>query len=220
MANFDHIHAIAELSESEGVFTTAQAARMGISRDALHDATESGRIERILRGAYRLVGSGFTQIDELVAIWKLTSPDKFAYERMQPSGWDGIVIGGSTAASVLGLGDFYLSPYRIFAPKRINSRNKAVNYAVRNISRREVSFVNGLPITRPERTIFDLVVDSEDMSLVSSAFHDAVSRDTKFDLPKLVSLFLSRFKNDKTNCILNELGAEIDASEMRQLYEI
>lgn len=47
----NHIGAIAELSESEGVFTTAQAARMGVPRDALHDAVESGRLGRVVRGA-------------------------------------------------------------------------------------------------------------------------------------------------------------------------
>lgn len=45
-----HLGAIALLSESEGVFTTAQAERMGVPRDALHDAVESGRLERIMRG--------------------------------------------------------------------------------------------------------------------------------------------------------------------------
>lgn len=53
-----HLGAIALLSESEGVFTTAQAERMGVPRDALHDAVESGRLERIMRGAYRMIGSG------------------------------------------------------------------------------------------------------------------------------------------------------------------
>ena len=40
MVRANHLEAIAQLSESEGVFTTAQAERMGIPRDALHDAVD------------------------------------------------------------------------------------------------------------------------------------------------------------------------------------
>jgi hypothetical protein len=104
MKHSNHIEKIAELSESEGVFTTAQAARMGIPRDALHDAVESGRLVRVVRGAYRMVGSGSSFTDELAAIWKLTAPATFSHERMRVSDWDGIAVGGSTASALLGIG--------------------------------------------------------------------------------------------------------------------
>ena len=210
MTKADHIRAIAELSESEGVFTTAQAVRMGITRDALHDAAESGRLERIMRGAYRLVGSGSAQTDELAAIWKLTDPARFTWERMQPDAWDGIAIGGTTAASLLELGDFYLSPYRIYAPRRINSRNKAASYAIRPVPRKEVSFIGGLPITRPERTLVDLVADYEDMSLVANALQDALRSGAGFDMAKLAGMLAAKYGDGKTERILEELGAEGD----------
>ena len=79
----------------------AQAERIGIPRDALHDAVESGRLKRIVRGAYRMVGSGSSCTDELAAIWNLTAPAKFSHERMRVSDWDGIVIGGSTASALV-----------------------------------------------------------------------------------------------------------------------
>ncbi len=210
MIKSDHIRAIAELSESEGVFTTAQAARMGIPRDALHDAAESGRLERVMHGAYRLVGSGLAQQDELVAIWKLTAPSLFAYERMRPDAWDGIAIGGSTAASLQGLGDFFLSPYRIYAPRRINSRNKVASHAVRRVPREDVSFADGLPVTRPERTVFDLVADHEDMSLVADALCDAIDGKSGFDVMKLADLLAVKYGTSKASRILDELGVSSD----------
>lgn len=206
MTKSDHIRAIAELSESEGVFTTAQAARMGITRDALHDAVGSGRLERVMRGAYRLVGSGSTQLDELVAVWKLTAPGMFTHERMLPGSWDGIAVGGSTAASIQGMGDFYLSPYRIYAPRRINSRNRVASCAVRRVPREDVSFIDGLPVTRPERTVLDLVADHEDMSLVADALRDAV-RGARFDTEKLTGMLAARYGEGKADLILDELGA-------------
>ncbi len=208
----NHIKAIAELAESEGVFTTAQAARMGIPRDALHDAVESGRLERVARGSYRLVGTGTRSTDELVAVWKQTRPSAYAHERMQPAAWDGVAVGGSTAASVMGLGDFYLSPYRIYVPKRFNSRNEAVRFSVRQIARDEVTFVEGLPITRPERTIFDLVVDGEDGSLVADALRDACRRSGGFDFQKLKSLLLSRFSEKRSSSIFEGLVVDAGAS--------
>ena len=121
MVKRNHISAILELAESEGVFTTAQAGRLGIPRDALHDACASGLLERVAHGAYRLMGSGSTEADELVALWKLTSPKLFAHERLAK--WDGVCIGGSSAAYLNGMGDLHLSPYRIYSGKRINSRS-------------------------------------------------------------------------------------------------
>ena len=191
MAKRGYISKIAELSESEGIFTTAQAQRMGIPRDALHDAVESGRIERILRGAYRLVGSGSSYIDELAAIWKLTAPARFTHERMRVSEWDGVAIGGHTASSLIDIGDLHLSPYRIYTPKRFNTRNPSASFAVRNVLRDEVKFIHGLPVTRAERTIVDMILDDEDPSLVADALRDAVYRDRGFSL-EILSKYLGQ----------------------------
>ena len=213
MKKTDHISTIAELSESEDVFTTAQAARMGIPRDALHDATEAGRIERIAHGAYRLVGSGSEQTDELAAAWKLTAPDRFTRERMQAEAWDGVAVGGATAASLLGIGDFHLSPYRIYAPRRINSRNKAASFAVRKVARAEVSFAGGLPVTAPERTIFDLVADDEDLSLVADALRCACAGSRPFDFNKLEALIDGKYGKNKANRTLTSLLADAGIAE-------
>ena len=213
MRRSDHISSIAELSETEGVFTTAQAARTGVPRDALHDGVCAGRLERVAHGAYRLVGSGSEQADELVAIWKLTAPAKFTHERAQAEAWDGVAVGGATAASLLDIGDFYLSPYRIYAPRRINSRNKDASFAVREISRDEVSFERGLPVTMPERTIFDLVVDDEDHSLVADALRDACGAGRPFDLGKLEALLASRYGRCKGEKTFASLLADAGVSE-------
>lgn len=173
MTYSNHITALNELSASEGVFTTAQAARLGITRNALSQAVASGRAERIMHGAYRLAGSQSDFTDELAAIWKLTAPSAFTHERMQIENWDGIAIGGSTAASLQELGDFYLSPYRIYAPQRINPRVKSANFAIRKIDIEDVTWIKGLPVTRPERTLVDLCLDNEEWSLVEDAFNSA-----------------------------------------------
>lgn len=108
MKYFSNITAISELSESEGVFTTAQAARMDISRDALAHSCRVGRLERICHGAYRMSGAQRRDTDELNALWKLTNPSLCAWERKRQ--WDGIAVSGTTAANLQQMGDFHLSP--------------------------------------------------------------------------------------------------------------
>ena len=159
MTYSDHITAMNELSSSEGVFTTAQAQRLGIPRDALAHACAA-------------------------AIWKLTDPARFTWERQAE--WDGVAVGGTAAASLQGIGDFFASPYRIYAPRRINSRLEAAAFAARAINAEDVSWEHGLPLTRPERTLIDLCLDSEDPSLIADAYRDA--RDIGLDYERLGKL--------------------------------
>lgn len=176
MSRSNHIATLNELSASEGVFTTAQAARLGIPRKTLSQAVASGRAERIAHGAYRLSGTMCNFTDELAAIWKLTDPSAFTHERLSSKAMEGIVIGGTTAACLLGIGDFHLSPYRIYSPKRINSRIKTARFSMRAIDPDDVTIVEGLPVTRPERTLVDLCLDFEDPSLIEDAFRDAMAK--------------------------------------------
>lgn len=85
MKYFSNITAISELSESEGVFTTAQAARMDISRDALAHSCRVGRLERICHGAYRMLGTQCRDTDELNAFGSSPIPP-FARGRESTSG--------------------------------------------------------------------------------------------------------------------------------------
>lgn len=174
MKYFSNITAISELSESEGVFTTAQAARVDISRDALAHSCRAGRLERICHGAYRMSGTQRRDTDELNAFWKLTNPSLCAWERKRQ--WDGIAVSGTTAANLQQMGDFYLSPYRMTAPMRINTRNESLTFVKREIAERDIVWLDGLPVTKPERTLVDLCLDCEDPSLIIDAYNDALGR--------------------------------------------
>lgn len=177
MIRRDYTSALAELSASESVFTTAQAARFDIPRNVLAKACAAGKLERVAHGAYRSAFNPAQQTDELAAIWKLTAPGKLSHERMQRGDWDGVAIGGTTAAALLDIGDFYLSPYRIFAPKRFNTRNPDAHFGIRHINRDDISFAHGIPVTKTERTLVDLVLDNEDPSLIQNAYSDALQSD-------------------------------------------
>lgn len=105
-----------------------------------------------------------------------------------------------------GIGDFFASPYRIYAPRRINSRLEAATFAARAINAEDVSWEQGLPLTRPERTLIDLCLDSEDPSLIADAYRDA--RDIGLDyehLGKLVRETSATPKREKALEALAEL---------------
>ena len=121
------------------------------------------------------------ETDALAAIWKLTDPARFTWERQAE--WAGVAVGGSAAASLQGIGDFFASPYRVYAPRRINSRLEAAAFAARAINAEDVSWEQGLPLTRPERTLIDLCLDSKDPSLIADAYRDA--RDIGLDYERL-----------------------------------
>lgn len=206
MTYVSHVGTIEELSASEGIFTTAQAASLGVPRNALSHAVSSGRAERVLHGAYKLTGVPSNFTDELSGIWKLTAPDKFIHERMQVANWDGIVVGGTTAASLHNIGDFYLSPYRIYSPKRINSRNESARFSTRQVDSEDVTWIEGLPVTCRERTLVDLCLDDEDWSLVEDAFVDAVDQGIAYSrLRQLLADHASRVRDRESLSILNEL---------------
>lgn len=87
MKYFSNMAAISELSESEGVFTTAQAARMDISRDALAHSCRVGRLERICHGAYRMSGTQRRDTDELNAFLEAHQSLPLRVEEKTPVGW-------------------------------------------------------------------------------------------------------------------------------------
>lgn len=180
---------IDELGASEGVFTTAQAARLGIPRYALSYAAKAKKIENLTHGVYRLSSSMDDGLDSLRAAYKLSDPAKFTHERMSGP-FDGVAVSGNTAAYMLGIGDFYAEPYSITTPKRFNSRRKDVIFKTAYVAADEVVWLEGIPVTRPEKTIADLLAANFDVSLVADAFADAIRKygSTQFDIRILKGL--------------------------------
>ena len=84
---------------------------------------------------------------------------------------------------------------------------------MREVARDEVSFASGLPVTTPERTIFDLAADDEDLSLVADALHSACAGSRPFDFNKLEALIHGKYGKNKANQILTSLLADAGIAE-------
>lgn len=191
MSYESHMPILAALSREEGgVFTAAQAVRSGVPRDAISYALRTGKLERVVRGAYRLSGTVPAELDLAVALWKLTDPATPTRDRL--TSFDGVAVGGRTAACAWGMGDLHPYPCRVYAPGRLRSRVADVSFAQRRVDPDDTIFKGGMVVTRPERTILDLALDGEDPSLVADALADARHRlagTGEFDMARLRELF-------------------------------
>ena len=84
---------------------------------------------------------------------------------------------------------------------------------MREVARDEVSFASGFPVTTPERTIFDLVADEEDLSLVADALHGTCAGSRPFDFNKLEALIHGKYGKNKANQILTSLLTDAGIAE-------
>lgn len=144
-----------------------------------------------------------------IQIWKLTASTAFSWERQAK--WDGVAVGGSAATWLLGIGDFHLSPYRIYAPERINSKIESARFGVRNVDEGDMVWMGGLPVTRAERTLADLCLDCEDPSLAEGAFRDAAAQG-HINSAKLGSLLDELGENKRRAALLEPLARALSAS--------
>jgi hypothetical protein len=187
MKTLDALPVLAELTASQwGMVTTAQAAAVDISRMQLSRLVTRGLLERMAHGVYRDAGSASGPWDEIRAAWISSEPARTVEERLR-DGVTGVVVGGSTAAHLHGYGDLQPAPYELVSAKRRQSQRADVRYRQRQLSPVDVTVVAGLPTTTIERTVADLVVDHQDLSLVAEVLAGAVRADA-IDLDRLAGL--------------------------------
>lgn len=216
MAGGSNVEIIEELAASEGgIFTSGQALRAGIPRYALSYAARVGRIERLRHGAYRLATAIGSDLDDLRAVYKLTAPSTFTYERLAEE-FDGIAVCGASAAYVLGVGDLQPVPWELATPKRFNSRMRGVNFRVKTVAARDVIWLDGLLVTRVERTISDLILEDEEDSLIADAVVGVMRcyGATDFDMRRLRELI----GDERVEQLLATVG--VFAGGSRELVEI
>jgi predicted transcriptional regulator of viral defense system len=188
MTTKENIQAISEIAASQtGLFTTAQAERFAVSRNVLAYMAKAGKIERLEHGVYRINGAPYSTEQGIYAVWLSTNPARMSYERY--ADFDGIVVGGRSAAALQGVGDFFLSPYRFLTHRRVNSKRQNIIFTKRFVERSDVVFTEtGLPFTSITRTIFDLIVDSEEPSLLARMLSDALKSVRSFNADRLKAL--------------------------------
>lgn len=129
----------------EGHFTTQQAAEAGYSPQLLAKYLANGKIERVIRGVYRLVHYPAGEREDMVVFWLW-------------SGRQG-VFSHETALALHDLGDALPAHHDLTLPAAWSRRRLRVPKGVRlhyaDIPERDRTWFGAVPVTKPARTLRD-----------------------------------------------------------------
>lgn len=164
------------------MFTAAQASGVGVSPPQLSRLVSAGALERMAQGVYRIVGAPTGDHDMLRATW-LALGGHLKTEDGAPR----VIAAGTTAVELHGVGDFYLDLYDFVVPRRRGSRMKNVRLRVRQLTRSDITHVDGMAAMTVERMIADLVELNQDLSLVGDLISEAHGKGLIASVPALSS---------------------------------
>lgn len=175
MNSLDAIKTLNDISAYQrGMFTSAQARRLGVERYTLSRLEAGGSIERVARGVYRMGGAPSVREEGVYAAWLSLIPGR------QPGVPEAIgripVAMGATSAWLQELGEIGPEPLEFCCGERRQTQREWLTVHKRALGERDVVYVGGIPATSPSLTVLDLIDGGEDLSLVANVLGDALDR--------------------------------------------
>jgi hypothetical protein len=168
-----------------GLITTAQAHNAGLSSQQLARLADTGVLERLRHGVYRVVGAPPNPNDDLRAAWLALSPARPAQERLADP--DVEVVSHRSAALVHQLGDLDADHLEFTTRTRKQTRDSQVRFHRRQLGVGEWTLVDGLPVTTVLATIGDLAAARLDGGHLAGVVRDAVTTH-HVDLDEVVAV--------------------------------
>ncbi|MBX7451902.1 type IV toxin-antitoxin system AbiEi family antitoxin domain-containing protein [Mycolicibacterium sp. 3033] len=173
--------ALAEHACSQwGMFTAAQATRLGLSRKRLAWLTQARRVAHTtVRGVYRFAGAPVDpDREDLRAFWLSLAADRFAAERRNPAtalADAAVVSHWSAASTVYRLGVTDTAPpvahhFTVTTVRRTTSPRLVLHPGT--VSR--CRLVEGLPVTSLHQTVTDLITTDGLTPAVGAVVRDAL----------------------------------------------
>ena len=154
-----------------GLFTTAQAGRVGLSPQQVARLGTAGTATRLRHGVYRLAGVPEDLFTEIRAAWLGLDPARFADQRLQ--GCPAAVVSHRSAARLHQLGDLDADIHTFTVPTRRN-RPRDTRLHVGALTRTDWTVCEGLPVTTLTRTISDLAATRLDGGHLAGVLRDAI----------------------------------------------
>jgi hypothetical protein len=174
MRGDERLLALADLAESQwGLFTTAQAGSEGVPAQQLKRLADRSLLVRVRHGVYRLAGLPESPIVAIQAEWLALEPARPAGERLAdlvPVG----VVSHRSAANLQNLGDLDADVHEFIVPRRRSTRSPDVSFHTVALDRYEWRIIEGLPVTRPARTVVDLAAAHTDGGHLAGVVRDAI----------------------------------------------
>lgn len=166
-------------SEQGGFFTTAQAARLGVTRVKLHRETRRGVLRSPRRGVYAFASSAYTPDEQLRAAWLSLDPSRTVAERLRTP--TAVVVCTTSAAGHYGIGDFQTHEHEFYTARRKQSRAEDIRLRIRDLPTEEIDIVQGLPLTTPTRIVMDLLSEGAELGHISTLIADALKKGLPID---------------------------------------
>jgi len=170
----------AEAAFQWGMFTAAQAVRLGLTRRNLSGMVARGHVEHTdSRGVYRFAGVHVDAVlDGTRSNWLALSPELFVRERLKAlrdsNSWNDAIVSHLTAANwVYELGNRQPDSIDFTVPTRRRVRDPATAFYPRAEKPRWES-VDGLPVTTVAQTIADLYADHLDQGHLGEILYAAL----------------------------------------------
>jgi len=155
--------------------TSAQATGAGVDRTTLARLVEAGLLDHIRRGVYAVLAAPEDPLREARAAWLQLNPAVPGWERplIDP---DGGVVSHTTAARVHDLGDLVAGRFHFVVPRRRTTKHRDIALHLVRLDERDVTKIDGLPVTTVERTIADLLHDRVDAGHIGDVISQALLR--------------------------------------------
>jgi predicted transcriptional regulator of viral defense system len=172
--NLDALYAIAE--PKAGYFTASAARRAGYSRSLLAHHVNSGLLDRVEHGIYRLRRYPESPRADLV----------IAELRAEPEG----VVSHESALDLYGLSDVLPSEVHVTVPRSASRRRHGIRLHTSHLAPEDVTTWDGVTVTTVARTIADVARSGVSEQLVLQAVDQAIARG--LTTPGLLTQFASR----------------------------
>lgn len=186
MKTLEALHIMKDTASYQwGFVTTAQMQERGILRITLARLAQEGYINRYCQGIYKDAAVPSSSYDEIRAVWLSFNPKKHQFERIRDLQGE-YIVSGSTAAYLYGIGDLDPEPLTFTSSVRRQSKREGIRLVRANLDRAEIDIVAGLPVTKPERIIADLIGGGYDVSLVADILESALVQNIPVDEDTLI----------------------------------
>lgn len=155
-----------------GLITAAQARSLGIERLWLSRMSARGMLQRIRHGVYALPSAQYGPLQDLRAAWLATEASLPAEDRFEAG--DPVVVSHASAAGVHHLGEVIAARHEFSSPTRRQTTQKDLRFHRCAVPARDLTWVDGLPVTSVARTVGDLAANVMDADHLATVVRDAV----------------------------------------------
>jgi predicted transcriptional regulator of viral defense system len=181
---------LTDLSEGQwGLVTRRQADQLGVPPASFERLVQTGLLERVAHGVYRVRGAGEADHLALRAAWLQLDPGKAAWERLDDP--NVAVVSHASAASLHQVGDLRPDIHEFTFPRRRQTRRPDVRIHRGVVPEQDRVVLRGLPVTRAARMLADLLADHVEPTAVARITVEVI--EGVLDYPRVVADRIAQF---------------------------